>query len=535
MSWKLKAVGVFGFASLLVMVLPAQQDATVTVDAGKTVNVLTNYALGVMMQAGDGSLNDPNLAKMLLPAGIRTIRYPDGWDGVADLYHWSTYRPNKWENSNPPKVGYYPPQNDFGHFALQLDKVGSALITVNYGTNMAGNGGGDPVEAAAWVAYANGDPASNSALGKDASGHDWNTVGYWATMRASAPLTDDDGYNFLRINHPAPLHIKLWEVGNQVYNNGYYGDTHGTETDWHAPYPENAKENSKRHHDSHLSPAAYAAGFKAFAQAMKAVDPSIMVGASMALPAIDYGFAPDWDQDVLKDACKEIDFVSLQWQPSIGSLPPDWKHMDEDQMLSVPENDLSKIMKELLYIYGKDCPAGHIPKVAFSSLSYPNWQIVDDAQVSGLFAAHTMALLTEMGSVNIDWNEFHQKGLYSDDNKPLPVFYGIQMLHIIAFQPGDLFVGAEIKGNGIVAHATHRRSGLYGVMLINKDGHSSSRVKVVFNNAKIQAEGIRFDYGGAQAKANTGPARSDLKMDGNSVIVTIPPYSMVDIVVPEAK
>jgi len=54
MSWKLKAVGVLGFASLLVAVLPAQQDATVTVDAGKTVNVLTNYALGVMMQAGDG-------------------------------------------------------------------------------------------------------------------------------------------------------------------------------------------------------------------------------------------------------------------------------------------------------------------------------------------------------------------------------------------------------------------------------------------------------------------------------------------------
>ena len=53
-------------------------------------------------------------------------------------------------------------------------------------------------EAAAWVAYANGSPANTLALGTDAKGRNWQTVGYWAALRAAAPLASDDGYNFLR-------------------------------------------------------------------------------------------------------------------------------------------------------------------------------------------------------------------------------------------------------------------------------------------------------------------------------------------------
>ena len=74
---------------------------------------------------------------------------------------------------------------DFGAFIGMLDKVGAnAIITVNYGMNPSGTGPGVPQEAAAWVAYANGDPASTVAIGVDADGHDWKTVGYWAGLRA---------------------------------------------------------------------------------------------------------------------------------------------------------------------------------------------------------------------------------------------------------------------------------------------------------------------------------------------------------------
>jgi hypothetical protein len=72
---------------------------------------------------------------------------------------------------------------------------------VNYGSNLAGTGGGEPAEAAAWVAYANGSPADQKVIGKDSTGYDWKTVGYWASLRASKPLEADDGQNFLRIAH----------------------------------------------------------------------------------------------------------------------------------------------------------------------------------------------------------------------------------------------------------------------------------------------------------------------------------------------
>jgi len=58
-----------------------------------------------------------------------------------------------------------------------MDQFGTGVFTVNYGSNLDGSGGGIPQEAAAWVAYAMGDPSNNLALGKDASGHDWQTVG----------------------------------------------------------------------------------------------------------------------------------------------------------------------------------------------------------------------------------------------------------------------------------------------------------------------------------------------------------------------
>ena len=59
-------------------------------------------------------------------------------------------------------------------------------------------------EAAAWVAYANGNPASTTAIGVDNAGHDWQTVGFSAGLRASAPLATDDGFDFLRIDHRRP-------------------------------------------------------------------------------------------------------------------------------------------------------------------------------------------------------------------------------------------------------------------------------------------------------------------------------------------
>ena len=111
---------------------------------------------------------DPAIPSLLRATAITTLRYPGG--GYADNYHWSTYKSTRWQAEEPPKYGYYAPDNDFGHFVSLIDKVGTAIITVNYGSNLTGTGPGEPAEAAAWVAYCNGSPDDTKIIGKDSTG-----------------------------------------------------------------------------------------------------------------------------------------------------------------------------------------------------------------------------------------------------------------------------------------------------------------------------------------------------------------------------
>ena len=62
-------------------------------------------------------------------------------------------------------------------------------------------------------------------------------VGFWASLRAAAPLVTDDGYNMFRISHTAQSRIKYWEVGNELYGNGWYYGSCGWEADMHVAYP----------------------------------------------------------------------------------------------------------------------------------------------------------------------------------------------------------------------------------------------------------------------------------------------------------
>ena len=512
----------------------AQNKVSVTVDAAQPVNVLTSTTIGIYTQLSDANWLNPQVYALLHVAGFTAVEYPNGWYGQADLYHWSTNKNLKWGNSNPPKMDFVQPQNNTGNLAQFAQALGAAVLQVNYGTNMQGTGGGEPKEAAAWVAYANGDPASAQTIGKDSTGTDWKTVGYWAMMRASTPLAKDDGYNFLRINHPQPLHWMLWSIGNEVYNNGYYGEDHATETDLHAPYPDNPKDNGKRRKNPNLSPEFYGKQLNEYAKEMKAVDPKIMIGASLNLPPNDYGWGEDWDRDVLKTACANIDYVSLHWHPS-DTLPPDWKNLDEARALAAPQVQLPKTVSELLYLYKKNCPSGHTPRVAFTEMSIADWTKIQSPVVPALFAADALALSAEMGTLNVDWFQLHNNGLLTDDNKPLPAYYGAQMLHIVAFAPGDEFLTARSSDPNLTAYATLRRNGVYGLMLINKNPSTPASVHVDFKNAAFSGNGIRFDYGLDQSKAGSPMQKAQINGIGKTIDITVPPYSITDVLIFPAK
>jgi hypothetical protein len=87
---------------------------------------------------------NPSLRK----AGIKLVRFPGGSE--SDAYHWEH------GGSVCDSMGYITPGATFDnlmtHAARPLDL--DIAITLNYGSNRACNGGGEPSEAAAWVALA---------------------------------------------------------------------------------------------------------------------------------------------------------------------------------------------------------------------------------------------------------------------------------------------------------------------------------------------------------------------------------------------
>ena len=114
----------------------------------------------------------------------------------------------------------------------------------------------------------------------------WQTVGYWASLRAAKPLATDDGYNFLRIDHSAPFAtIKYWEVGNEEYGS--------RETDHHGTSGPNGVRTRAEH-----DPTTYAAFLRHSPSTPRKSTPAFS-SASTANPT---GASDNnWTSNVLKD------------------------------------------------------------------------------------------------------------------------------------------------------------------------------------------------------------------------------------------
>ncbi len=220
----------------------APAPVNVTVNAAEGLGTIPSTAYGLNSAVWDSQMNAPQVQNLLQQAGVQMLRYPGG--SYGDIYNWQ-------DNTAPG--GYVAPGTDFDSFMGTVQKIGAQPILIaNYGT-------GTPQEAAGWVQYAN------------------ITKGYG---------------------------VKYWEIGNEIYGNGYYG------SDWEA--------------DDHASksPATYAQNLVQYASAMKAVDPSIKIGAVLTLPGnwpdsvVAAGDSADWNKTVLSDAGGAIDFVIVHWYPS---------------------------------------------------------------------------------------------------------------------------------------------------------------------------------------------------------------------------
>jgi alpha-N-arabinofuranosidase len=180
--------------------------------------------------------------KALKPA---FIRWPGG--NVAQDYRWLWGVGPRDERVTWANLSWKnePEPSDFGtdEFVRFARAVGAEpSITVN----VEGRGA-TAEEAAAWVEYCNGPAASK-----------------YGALRAAG-------------GHPEPYNVKLWEVGNEIWGTWVRG---------------------------HTDAATYARNFKRYAEAMRAVDPSIKL-----IAVGDNDMA--WNRTVLKEAGDRVDYLAI--------------------------------------------------------------------------------------------------------------------------------------------------------------------------------------------------------------------------------
>ncbi|HYV84268.1 MAG TPA: alpha-L-arabinofuranosidase C-terminal domain-containing protein [Pyrinomonadaceae bacterium] len=173
------------------------------------------------------------------------IRWPGG--NVAQDYHWLWGIGPRDERVTWTNLSWKnePEPSDFGtdEFVMFARAVGAEpSITVN----VEGRGA-TAAEAAAWVEYCNG-PATSK----------------YGAMRAAN-------------GHAAPFGVKFWEVGNEIWGNWVRG---------------------------HSDAETYARNYNRYAQAMRAVDPSIKL---IAVGDNDMS----WNRTVLREAGRNIDYLAI--------------------------------------------------------------------------------------------------------------------------------------------------------------------------------------------------------------------------------
>ena len=252
-----RACGAFLALVLAAVSLWGQKTAHVEINFKEELAVVPTAGYGVGMSVYDNDFTSPGLVGRLKAAGVTALRFPGG--SYADAYHWKTNSATKGVNL------YIHPDATFDRFMNKnvLPAGTQAIVTVNYGSNAQGNGGGDPAEAADWVRYANVEKG-------------WN--------------------------------IRYWEIGNEITGNGYFGN--GWEEDMHAPYDNNRKGNPA------LSQTAYGKNTLEFIRAMKAVDPAIRIGVGVNMPDTP---AESNNEALLKEVKGKIDFVIVHWYPKKSS------------------------------------------------------------------------------------------------------------------------------------------------------------------------------------------------------------------------
>jgi len=520
---------------------PAPSSVQLSVQAQSVVRTIDSRLYGVNLAIWDSLLTASQTGPLLSAVKFGVFRIPGG--SASDDYDWQT---NK-QITNSPSWTW---ANGPGNFARVVEAQGAqAYVTVNYGS-------GTPEQAAAWVAYYNGASSSTQSLGTDAKGRDWKTVGYWASLRGAAPLGTDDGFNHLRISHPAPFGFKYWEVGNECYGT-WENDQHGVAG--------SGLTGEK------YDPYTYAQAFKNFQARMLAVDSTIRLGAVAVSLEDDYGIKTHPATNPT-DGTQHTGWtpVMLATMKSLG-IAPDFLICHYYAQNSGNESDLAllqksseipsdaqKLRKRLNDYLG--APAAANVELAMTELnsvsSNPGKQTSN--LINGLFFAdaYGAAAATEFNAVVwwdlhngaetnhnnaaslYGWRAFGCYDLIAGTGFPgvaahtgLPTYQAANLLTYWG-RGGDRVVGASSNYPWLSIYAAQLANGRLALLVVNKYPDADLPAQISVSGFSPSGTATVHTYGknnDAQGSANPNVSTSSLGGVSSSFNYTFPSYSMTVI------
>jgi alpha-N-arabinofuranosidase len=340
--------------------------------------------------------------------------------------------------------------------------------------------------------------------------------------------------------------FKYWEIGNEVYGS------------WET-------DNNTRPHD----PYTYAQRFAQYYSQMKAVDPTIKVGA-VAVPGED-SYANYTDHPALNPV---TGVTHNGWTPvmlttlkSLG-VTPDFliyhryvqdpgNEYDQGLLLSSGTwaSDGADLRMQLNDYLGTATAAGvELDCTENNSVSSsPGKQTT--SLVNGLFMADSIcaAMQTKFNSVIwwdlrngqetgnnnssalYGWRIYGDYGLVDSANPPgpadeYPTYYVGKLLHYFA-RGGDQLIASSSDYALLSVCAARHQDGSFGLLVINKSASVTLNASIKISNAMPASSGTQYSYGIPQDDAaQTGTGSADVASTavngiGSSFSYNFPPYS----------
>lgn len=353
--------------------------ATIRIQTSGTMTPVNPSILGSNLPAwlGPQRLENATFRARTRASGIRLLRLPGGsW---SNAYGWLSCEMGQDQPGAQPCYWRWAARpTDFIAFLRAAGAEGLWVVNPN----------GTSKEAAALVAFFNGRVDDNRPIGVDIRGADWYTVGHWAQLRAAH-------------GNPEPVGIRFWEFGNEVYGGkpstgGALCQSWGWEDVWTCDGTEYVlgKGSGSARHEGYLE----------FRAAMRAVDPTIWIGA------VGYEEPGDpnnpgwwnynnWGIKAISAAGASLDFYSIHPYPYFQ--PPANNASGYAEILARPQSQFREIRADLDAAFDAFANGRRAP-VAVTEYNLVSVQEQDNAQlmtraVNALFLADAIGQAIQRG------------------------------------------------------------------------------------------------------------------------------------------